>query len=200
MKPVRNIDPVTLDRMVTGTDSPEDADAWTALVSMPNAAARWDQAVADRKRVDDLARLVQGHPFLASLLLGVRRAGRRMGMLDLPLLDVQAGPDLVAATLGEPVPQAVPLEWGQVRVLEVAIGEVVTIHRPSGTRLLFSYHRGEDELPSGRWRMEAGDAPVFVMVSMEEEEAPTNLAEILRCGGPVAGLVLVERRNGENEE
>ena len=147
----------TLDQMVLGTD---DGSGWTDLVSSPTAARDWDQAVRRRQRIDAIARLVRGRPWLATLLHSARRLARGSAPLPHATPTANLG-SMLTATLGRPT--QVDLVWGDVVPVEVGHGERVTfagaIHGA-----FYMDGAGRPQSFDGRWDADANDGETLIIV------------------------------------
>ncbi len=172
-------DPLTLDAMVLGTDGDEDLGAWEKLLASPDASTIWGAAVERRRRVDALASVIARQPWLASMMLGWRRAMRRAPMLASWSAEVRFASPL-AATLAPPDQRGLALKPGATEVLEMALGETVNVTLPPGATLRQVTSHGVQPASLSGWTMDADEAPVVLVA--------TRSGDVV----PIATLILIE--------
>ena len=172
-------DPLALDRMVLGTDDDDDLGAWEDLLASPGASATWAAAVERRQRVDALAAVIAGQPWLAPVMLGWRQAMRRAPVLAPWSAEVRFASQL-AATLAASDRRDFTLEPGDTEVLELALGETVSVSLPPGATLRQVTSLGVQPTRLLAWTLEPGEAPVVLVATRPSD------------GAPIATLILVE--------
>lgn len=189
------LDPATLDAMVLHTeDSVAD---WEALVRSAAGLPAWQTAVQQREQIDHMAERLRKSPWLATVLLPLRRAARALRSPPDFVLQVWEGPALLAETLGATVPRSVEpvtLSWGQVISVRVPVGRSICL-QPSNIGepfAVFALSKGiEHALPHCEWTLERNEAPVLLIGCMTDRPA-TTLFETLPCSRSFAGILLEE--------
>jgi hypothetical protein len=191
-------DPLELDAMHGG-----DADlgeAWAQLVGEPDSAAAWTAASERRARMDRFAAVAIGRPWLAEALLAARRAARRWAsVVRAPLGATVSSDPLLGLLDAESASRSIEIAAGTVRVEPVALREDVSLLAPPGTHARYLAPDGWWDLPSARWRMEAGDAPV-VLAAVLDDSSEEPRGALPPGDRVVATLILIERAQGENDE
>jgi len=192
----------TLDALVIGASDPDDGAAWDALVKLPGGAEAWADAVARRRRMDILAGVVCGRPWLASCMLRLSTLARRIRtrtavelLLEFPDAPLDA---LAGATLG-PVDEsfadrAIRPRWGQIVPVGVRIGERVALRvvpDPPFVDVRYLSEGTNGSLPSRTWRLEPGEAPVLI-VALLGTAAGSSLSDALEHATATAGVLLLE--------
>lgn len=177
----RQPDPAALDAMVLGTDGDEHLDDWRDLLASPDADAVWQAAVERREKIDAVARALRAAPWMAPIVLHMRRAMRRRPLASLGV-GLRFGSPL-AATLAEE--GRIEVTPGAVVVLDVPIGRDVSIELPTGATLRRETSSGSEAFPYAGWAMERGDG--VVVLAVVGADART-----------VATIVLREVASGEN--
>ncbi|WP_342381244.1 hypothetical protein NVS55_16415 [Myxococcus stipitatus] len=189
------MDFVTLDALVQGADDPESADAWSNLLTTPDAAERWAEAVVRRAKMDRFATEVLNHPWLASALSKLRRKTRPLSGVA---LRVHLQPPSLTALLG-PTARAPELltapAWGAIESLFVKEGLILELNPVQApgehVRVFYQSRRSQGWMPGNRWKVEPGESPVLLMAVAGADTADTleaALAQSPRC----AGVVLFE--------
>jgi hypothetical protein len=172
-------DPLTLDRMVLGTDDGDDLSAWSDLLASPDASTAWAVAVERRQRVDALAFVVAGQPWLAPLMLAWRRVMRRAPPFASWSAEVRFASQF-AVSLTAPDRRDFKLRQGATEVLELILGETVSVSLPPGATLRQVTRLGVLPTSLLEWTLEAGEAPVVLLAARASD------------GALMATLVLVE--------
>ncbi|RKH48141.1 hypothetical protein [Corallococcus sicarius] len=189
------VDFVTLDALVQGEDDPETPAAWRALLTTPDAATRWAQAVARRATIDRFAMEVLNHPWLASSLSRLRRKTRfPVGVA----LSLHLVPPPLTALLG-PTSRAPELltapAWGEIESLSVKVGLTLELHpfQAPGehVRVFYQSRTAQGSMPGRRWKLEPGESPVLLM-AVEGADADDTLDSALSKSLSSAGVVLFE--------
>lgn len=172
-------DPLTLDRMVLGTEEDDELGAWRDLLASPDASMAWAAAVSRREHVDALAAVVVGHPWLASPMFEWRRLMRRAPSLASWSAEVRFASQL-AASLAARDSRDFTLRPGATEVLEVSLGETVSVSLPPGAALRQVTDLGIHPTSLLEWTLEAGEAPVVLLAVRASDDTP------------VATLILIE--------
>lgn len=192
------LDHGSLQCLLTGTlDADEERRAWADLVSHPGAPVRWQRAVQERTRLDGLAKVVSGRPWLARQLLTISQVGRRLKQLPRHPLELWPSSALLEATLAPSSQDGeymIELEWGRVLISQVPVGSAVEI-RPrdaSADLQVFGVSGGQEVAVTSRsWQLELGEAPVLLVAGIHGERMPT-LHDLLAHSSASAAVVLVE--------
>lgn len=190
-----SVDPATLDAMVLDTE--DSAWAWERLVSSAGGLSAWQTAVQQREHVDQFAQRIRESPWLAKVLLHLRRVGRTLLVPSGSILHVWEGNTLLAETLGgETAQPATPitLSWGQVLSVKVAVGRSICLQPSSAAESIavFAFSKGvEQALPQCEWTLETEEAPVLLIGCLTDHSAPT-LLETLPRSRSFAGILLEE--------
>lgn len=189
------VDFVTLDALVQGEDDPETAEAWSDLLSTPNAAARWAQAVTRRESIDRFATAVLNHPWLASALSKLRRTPRSPSDVALRIhLQVPALTAVLGPTSRAPELLTAPA-WGDIESISVKVGltlELNPVQTPGkNVRVFYRSRLSQGWMPGRRWKVEPGESPVLLM-AVEGADAAGTLESALVNSPRCAGVVLFE--------
>lgn len=176
-------DPLTLDRMILGTD--DNLGAFEDLLASPDASAAWSAAVERRQRVDALAAVIAEQPWLASVMLAWRQAMRRAPAVLSWTAEVQFASQF-APTLAARDQRDFSLKPGATEVLELSLGETVSVALPQGAVLQQVTSQGV--LPTNllEWTLEIGEAPVVLLATRASDQRP------------IATLILVESQFEKN--
>jgi hypothetical protein len=176
---------IDLDALLTGSTTDEDVAVWAALVRASDAGDRWRRAQKLRDDLDRVVELLSVYRWLVEPWAAVR-ATRRYVTEQLPKVLAGGFDAALPAPLGvlgpasdaASPPQPVALRWGKVVTLNVAVGTVIAVRPPPGISMPVSWcSANSDPTPSPRWRLEAGEAPLFAFVEQS---------------GARAGLVVLE--------
>lgn len=198
----RVLDAGTLDALVLGADEPDDVQAWEALVCNPGGAEAFREAVARRRRKDQMASALLGRPWLARAVSGLLAFSRKMKSAPSEALSF-IFPDreldaLVTATLGpaeqEPALEVVQPRWGQVVPVRMRPGERVTLQPAAGSDPIDVRYlcRGvEGALPTRTWALEAGEAPVL-LIALVGAHSKDTLTEGLGRAAAMAGVIILD--------
>lgn len=197
------VDFVTLDALVQGEDDPETHETWRALLTTPDAAARWAQAVTRRATIDRFAMEVLNHPWLASALSKLRRKIRSPSGVA---LRVHLQPPPLTALLG-PTTKAPELltapSWGDIESISVKVGltlEILPSQSPGDHVLVFYLSRtSQGWMPGRRWKLEPGESPVLLL-AVEGADTADTLDSALSKSPRSAGVVLFELAEAAPED
>ena len=199
-------DEATLDAMVAGFDDAGDLDAWDWLLTSASAAESWAQALKRRQRIDQFARALIAHPWLAGAQRAVRVVRGALGRLPQEaVIEAVSEREPLLAVLGPSTAQPSRLAsvaWGQLEVVSVPLGTTVAL-RPvqgEGNRPRFFYQSsvGEGALPDGLWRLEQGEAPVLLL-AYEGAASAGTMAEVQAHAIHLAGVLLLEATASDEE-
>ena len=85
--------------------------------------------------------------------------------------------------------------------VRLRIGEHVqiSIGGPNPVSVRYACNGTEDVLPTGRWKLEPGDAPVLLVALVGLDPAGLAQADVGRATG-IAGVLLLEEPSGETSE
>lgn len=194
---VATLDDMLMDVSATGGED-ELARGWEALVQTPGGEAAWSDALARRQRIDRMAALCQAHPWLARPLLAFRRLGRRMATVPTYLATAAFPPtsllDAVLDENGDAAGIVVQLVWGDTVELTVPAGEIVALAYPidASAAIYYRTSRGEGRLrPGQHWRMEPDEAPVLLVLSVDDGNVTDTLSALDHASACAAVLLVL---------
>ena len=194
-------DPVLIDSLLLGTADDEEAiHTWEALVANPGGASSWWTALERRRRIDRLASVIRGRPWLANAILTIRMAGRRLASAPEWAVRLRPVVSRLAVQLGPAegdVESVLPLRWGHVELHHVRLGGNVGLDAPDAPEPVAGVYACADtegSLPSLAWTLEVDESPVLLLagVGCSAEPGPASIAELLSSATAVAGVVLIE--------
>lgn len=177
-------DPFTLDAMVLGTDAGV-LEPWLGLLSAPDAARRWQEAVMRRRSLDGLALALRQRPWLAPLLRTWEQGYRRLVRSSTWSIPLDQGPPSLPDLSG-PSPRRTVMHAGRVEVVELSQGETIHFPVPDDLAVIVLTDQGVGTEPLQAWTLEAGEAPVVLVVMGPDRQTP------------LATLVLQEREPEKN--
>jgi hypothetical protein len=177
-------DPATLDAMLLGVDGLQED--WENLVSAPGGAQAWEAAQQRRASLDRLAELTTKMPWLSSVLLLMRRAGRafrqRPDMPEIVFSPMQAALQPLGPT-EEPATGRIPLQWGDMLEKSLPIDTVFELDVPEDFEVFYHTASQRLPLPKRKWKVESQDEPTLLVV--------------VSSGIDVAALLVVVAEKGE---
>ncbi|MBE4751790.1 hypothetical protein G4177_26830 [Corallococcus sp. ZKHCc1 1396] len=188
---------MTLDALLLGAEDAEALDEWKDLLTAPDAAQRWQEAVDRREHIDHFAAAVIAHPWLAQTLSGLRELRRTLTPCEPGTLEAVLAPEWMSHVLGpetRPATRLATPRLGDVETVRLARGAILEI-RPApeqaeGFRVFYRSARSEGLLPRRRWRMEAGDAPVLLLGTSASDAK--SLEAALEHATVLGGILLLE--------
>lgn len=191
-----------VEEILVGGLAAEDGSAWKRLVAEPGGARAWASEVARQKRRARIAALVAGRPWMAQVMLSVRRAARRIARPAFAAGTALIESDVFQASLGSADASSeaasVRVEWGESEILAVPIGATVTVVTDGPSAVWWMTSRDRGPLPTKAWTLEPGEAPVVLAV-VHAREASEELDELLPRH-VAALIVLIEREPAAADE
>lgn len=162
---------------------------WRSVEAAP--ALIFADALPEPRHIDeDVVRIARRTPWLSELLDARRLWGT--GELD-GAITVQVGVSELerqfSATLGSSSDEPLTLAWGDIRSIAVPIGTRVELNVPNG-QVWYRVASGSHSLPNRAWILEAGEAPVLLVVT--DSTGQGTLEAALAGGCRAAAAVLTE--------
>ena len=190
-------DAAMLDALLLGADDEEALEAWNDLLTLPDAADRWQEAVSRREQLDRFSMVLITHPWIARTMARLREF-QSSGTSPSPgSCEAVLAPELMAHFLGSPARPETRLALprrGEVEAVQLAHGDIIEL-RPAPDhvgdfRVFYRSTTGEGPLPRRRWRMEAGEAPVLLLAVSASDAH--SLETALQHSTVLGGVILLE--------
>lgn len=193
------LDALSLDAMLTGEE--KDPALWEALLRAPDASTLWEEAIERREKLERSINRVGDREWLACALLELRRAGRKLRQVAASPLSGSvfdpASTQPVLSPLGDSDTERFQLAWGELRELELELGQQFELELDEEVRFFYLEEQGYVALEEGAWVLEEGDAPVLIL-ALRSTDASLQPEDALEQGVPFAYVMLLERGSDES--